>query len=179
MQKYYGKLLENLLVRKRPGFQTQGLLHAGGRVIYCALGRSGIGIKRGEGDGITPRGWFGLLNAMVRYDRLAIHDCNLDLSSIGIDDGWCDADGDRNYNRFVELPYAASHEKLMRDDHLYDVAIVMDYNVTRHMSTGGSAIFFHLAHDDYRPTEGCVAISKRDMEWLLPRIGPETVMVVE
>lgn len=73
----------------------------------------------------------------------------------------------------------ASHEKLKRDDHLYDMVVVMDHNVTRHLSVGGSAIFFHLAYDDYRPTEGCVAISRRDMEWLLPRIGPQTIMIVE
>lgn len=103
----------------------------------------------------------------------------LNWTRIGPEDGWCDQTGHRRYNRSVDLPFKASHETLKRDDHLYDIVIVMDHNITRHLSVGGSAIFFHLAHDDYRATEGCVAISLRDMQRLLPRIGPQTVMIVE
>ena len=147
-------------------------------MFECALGRSGIGIKSGEGDGTTPRGRFRLLGAMIRRDRIAFREAKIDLTSIEKDDGWCDAPGDRNYNRRVALPYAASHEELSRDDHLYDIALVMDFNVSRRMTVGGSAIFFHLARDGYSPTEGCVAVSRRDMEWLLPRIGPNTLLVV-
>ena len=67
---------------------------------------------------------------------------------------------------------------MRRDDRLYDVVIVMDHNITSRMSLGGSAIFFHIAKPDYPPTEGCVAISPADMRWLLPRIGPKTVMEI-
>lgn len=179
MQNYYGPSLGIIRVASRPGNRSLGLLQAAGRVIPCALGRSGIGIKRGEGDGITPRGRFLLLAAMIRMDKCPLRRGRVEYQQIAPDDGWCDAPQDRNYNRPVHLPYAASHEKLWRDDHLYDVAMVMDHNVTRHMSVGGSAIFFHLASDDYRATEGCVAIARRDMLWLLPQIGPQTVMVIE
>jgi L,D-peptidoglycan transpeptidase YkuD (ErfK/YbiS/YcfS/YnhG family) len=172
-------MLNLLRVRKSPGTNTQGILIADGRVIRCALGRSGIGIKRGEGDGITPLGHHQLIEAHIRTDRVPVRASHFALSQITETDGWCDAVGDANYNRLVSLPYPASHEQMKRDDHLYDVVVVMDHNVTQRMSVGGSAIFFHLAHDDYRPTEGCVAISRKDMLWLLPQIGPETVMVVE
>ena len=123
-------------------------------------------------------GRFRLLGAMIRKDRIAIRKARMKLISIEKDDGWCDAPGDRNYNRPVALPYPASHEKLARDDRLYDIALVMDFNVSKRMTVGGSAIFFHLARDGYSPTEGCVAVSRRDMEWLLPRIGPNTMMVI-
>ena len=146
--------------------------------MLCSLGRSGIGLKKGEGDGITPRGQFSLLSGMIRPDRVLIRSCQFDLSLIGEHDGWCDAVGDRNYNRPVNLPYTASHEVLKRGDNLYDIILVMDFNITRYLPLGGSAIFFHLSHADYRPTEGCVAIARRDMEWLLPRIGPETQMQI-
>jgi len=172
-------MLTHLHVRKSPTSHTQGLLIADGRVLRCALGRSGIGIKRGEGDGITPLGSHRLVEAYIRVDRVPFRASHFPLSTIEENDGWCDAEGDANYNCHVELPYPASHERMMRDDHLYDVVVVMDHNVTRRMTIGGSAIFFHLAHDDYRPTEGCVAISRKDMLWLLPQIGPDTVMVVE
>ncbi|MEP1206975.1 MAG: L,D-transpeptidase family protein [Rhizobiaceae bacterium] len=180
MQNYYGPALRYLRVMPRPGMPTQGLLRAGNRTLRCALGRSGIGIKRGEGDGVTPRGCFRLLGVMVRAERVPVRHAAIDLCGISETDGWCDQPGDRNYNRPVNLPYPASHEKLARDDHLYDVALVMDYNVTRRLTAkgSGSAIFFHLARPDYTPTEGCVAISRRDMLWLLPRIGPQTEMVV-
>lgn len=78
----------------------------------------------------------------------------------------------------MRLPYGASHEELVRQDHLYDVLMVMDFNVNQRITRGGSAIFFHLAHEDYRPTEGCIAISRRDMLWLLPRLNPQVQIVV-
>ncbi len=172
-------MLNLLRVRKNPGSKTEGLLVAESRAIRCALGRSGIGIKRGEGDGITPLGAHRLIEAYIRTDSVPIRASHFPLSEINEQDGWCDAVGDANYNRHVNLPYPASYERMKRDDHLYDVVVVMDHNITRRMSVGGSAIFFHLAHDDYRSTEGCVAISRKDMLWLLPQIGPETVMMVE
>ena len=146
--------------------------------MRCALGRSGIGIGKREGDGKTPFGRFKLLEAFARPDEWHLPHASLPVSQVDHTMGWCDAVGDRNYNRAVSLPYPKSHEVLQRDDHLYDVFLVMDYNVTRRMKRGGSAIFFHLVHDDYRPTEGCVAISRADMRWLWPRIGMQTEMVV-
>ena len=117
---------------------------------------------------------------MIRAERIGLRSLAIDLSQILPTDGWCDSPGDRNYNRPVNLPYPTSHEKLCRKDHLYDVALVMDYNISRRLTAkgGGSAIFFHLAREGYSPTEGCVAISRRDMLWLLPRIGSETQMVI-
>jgi L,D-peptidoglycan transpeptidase YkuD (ErfK/YbiS/YcfS/YnhG family) len=91
---------------------------------------------------------------------------------------WCDASGDANYNRPVKAPFAKSHEKLMRKDHLYDICLVMDWNISSRKQNSGSAIFFHLARPGYRPTEGCVAISRRDMLRLLPLVGPKTVVKV-
>lgn len=167
-----------LYVRVRPGHPTQGLLRAGNRTIRSALGKSGVGICKREGDGKTPIGRFRLLSACYRTARIPLRSSVLPAKSIRPEHGWCDAPGDRNYNRPVNLPYAASHERLMRDDHLYDVLIVMDHNISRRLSVGGSAIFFHLAHDDYRPTEGCVAVSRFDMLWLLKHIGPKTRIII-
>ena len=178
MQNFSGSVEKYITIRSKPGDKCKGILTAGNRNLPCALGRSGIGIKRGEGDGITPRGDFHLLNLMVRRERIFLNSSNFDHHIISANDGWCDAVGDRNYNRPVKLPYPASHEKLFRDDHLYDIVLVMDHNFSRHLGVGGSAIFFHLAHDDYRATEGCVATSKEHMLWLLPRIGPRTIMKI-
>jgi L,D-peptidoglycan transpeptidase YkuD (ErfK/YbiS/YcfS/YnhG family) len=91
---------------------------------------------------------------------------------------WCDATGHASYNRPVRAPFASSHERLKREDALYDICIVMDWNIRMRKRSCGSAIFFHLAKPGYTPTEGCVAISARDMRRLLPHLGPKTVLQV-
>ena len=93
--------------------------------------------------------------------------------------GWCDAPGDANYNRLVRLPYAASHERLWRSDGLYDLVAVLGYNDSPRSQGRGSAIFLHLAHSDYRPTEGCVAIAREHMLALLARLGPGDELIIE
>jgi L,D-peptidoglycan transpeptidase YkuD (ErfK/YbiS/YcfS/YnhG family) len=100
------------------------------------------------------------------------------MAPIGTSLLWCDAPDDANYNRPVRAPFLPSHETMTRPDQLYDVCLVMDWNVTSRRRYGGSAIFFHLAKPGYPPTEGCVAIAFRDMQRLLPLIGPETMVRV-
>ena len=60
---------------------------------------------------------------------------------------------------------------MWREDHAYDVVIVLSHNQRPRLQNGGSAIFFHLARDGYPPTAGCVAISLADMRRLLPRLA--------
>ena len=42
----------------------------------------------------------------------------------------------------------------------------------------GSAIFLHLAKKNYKSTEGCIAISKKDMRLLLSNIKKETYLYI-
>lgn len=147
-------------------------------MLPCAFGRSGVVSIKREGDGATPRGRFAFLAVHMRRDRWPTRAHRLKRSFIAADQGWCDAVGDRNYNRPVPLPYPASHERLMRDDALYDIFFDLDHNRTRNLRRGGSAIFLHLARDDHAPTEGCIALAHADMLWLAPRVGPETVLIV-
>jgi L,D-peptidoglycan transpeptidase YkuD (ErfK/YbiS/YcfS/YnhG family) len=168
-----------LTVRPRPGNPTQGLLNWGGLVLACALGRGGIASLKREGDGATPLGAMRLLHGYFRKGRLSAPGrSRLALTPIGPDDGWCDAPGDRNYNRPVCLPHPASCERMMRDDRLYDCCIVLDYNIAPCRRGRGSAIFLHIAKQGYRPTEGCVAVDPRTMMRLLPHLSPRTVMRV-
>lgn len=173
-----GRFVKHMVVRPRPGDQRRGLLAVGNRVLRCALGKGGIRSVKREGDGATPLGPMRLLTAFVRRDRPRRLVSGLALDPIRLADGWCDAAGDRNYNRPVRLPYAASHERMRREDHLYDVVIVLDANIRPRRRGMGSAIFFHLARPGYAPTEGCIAVHPRDMDWLLPRLSPRTVVTV-
>ena len=86
-------------------------------------------------------------------------------------DGWCDAPADRNYNRPVRLPYPASAERLWREDALYDLVVVLDYNERPRVRGRGSAIFMHVAKPGYAPTEGCIALARPHLVRLLERLS--------
>jgi L,D-peptidoglycan transpeptidase YkuD (ErfK/YbiS/YcfS/YnhG family) len=171
------RAIETITVRARPGKPSQGLLIAGGKVFPCALGRGGISARKREGDGATPLARMPLLWGYVR-DRRFQRRSGLALRRISPTLGWCEVPDDRNYNRPVRIPYGASHERMRRDDHLYDACLVLDWNVRPRRRGAGSAIFFHLARPGFAPTEGCVAVPHQVMARLLPRLTRRTVMVV-
>ena len=52
---------------------------------------------------------------------------------------------------------------MWRDDALYDIVAELGWNDAPVVPGRGSAIFLHLARPDYGPTEGCVALSGRDL----------------
>lgn len=88
--------------------------------------------------------------------------------------GWCDDRTSPYYNQEVSLPFAKSHEKLWREDHLYDLVIDTDYNRKPAIKGRGSAIFIHLARPNYTPTEGCIALKRRDLVRLIGMIDTRT-----
>ena len=93
-------------------------------------------------------------------------------------DGWCDDPISAVYNQRVTLPCRAGHEKLWRADHLYDLVIVVDYNVRPRRKNRGSAIFLHCARPDFAPTEGCIALRPDDLRRLLPRLAKRVVLTI-
>lgn len=160
-----------MILNRRPGVRSQGILLVHGRAIPCAIGRSGIsGLKR-EGDGATPAAPMRLVAVLFRPDRGPPPATGLPRRRIRGDDGWCDAVFDANYNRPVRRPYRGSHEAMARDDALYDIVVVLDWNYTRRLQGRGSAIFMHLARPGFGPTEGCIALNPQALRLLLARIG--------
>lgn len=151
----------------------------GGNSHPCAIGRGGMTACKKEGDGSTPIGRYRALEVYYRPDRVTRPITRLPIRQISKKMGWCDATFDRNYNREVELPYSASHEKMTRDDHLYDLVVVLDYNIKQRTQGTGSAIFFHLAHPDFRATEGCVAVQERVMRMFLKQATTNTVLDIQ
>jgi L,D-peptidoglycan transpeptidase YkuD (ErfK/YbiS/YcfS/YnhG family) len=151
---------------------SAGSLRIGPNVLRCAIGRGGIAQKGGEGDGITPVGTFPIRRVLFRPDRVARPKTGLPVAEIARDDGWCDAPQDANYNLPVKLPYPASAESLWREDHLYDVVVVLGYNDDPVVPGKGSAIFLHVAKPDYATTEGCVAFALPDLLKVLELLKP-------
>lgn len=171
-------------IRTKPGNPCKGTLSAGPALDHipypCALGHGGMTSGKREGDGATPRGSFRLLEVFYRADRIAKPDTTLPVRAIRPSDGWCDEVGHARYNRPVSQPFQGSHEELWREDHLYDIIVVLDCNISERRQGRGSAIFFHLAHADYRPTEGCVAVKLQHMRQILKACSPDgAIMVVE
>ena len=164
------RLVSILRVAKAVGGAGAARLRAGQVVMRCAIGPAGIRAQKREGDGATPLGRFALQGGFFRPDRLRAISA-LGLQSMRQADGWCDAPGHARYNRPVRLPFAPSHELLWRDDHVYNLVILLSHNQRPRVQSGGSAIFFHLARDGYPPTAGCVAIGLADMRRLLPRLA--------
>ncbi len=137
-----------------------------------ALGKGGVRAPKKEGDGATPCGAWSCTRVYYRPDRIRRPQTALHAEPIRRDFGWCDAPDDRNYNRKVTLPYAASTETLWRDDHLYDVIAVLDYNMMPRAKGCGSAIFLHVARASFTPTEGCIAMRREHLLQLLRMLKP-------
>ena len=88
--------------------------------------------------------------------------------------GWCDdVKYPKKYNRLVNIQDKFKCEKLKRDDHKYDLFIPIKYNFKKPIVGLGSAVFIHLTKN-YRPTAGCIALSKKDFLIMLKIIKKNT-----
>ena len=125
----------------------------------CSIGKRGIGIKKKEGDLITPEGKYKIKYILYRKDRVKIQ-TKIKKIIITRKMGWCDDPNSKQYNKLIKLPSAYKHEKLYKKENIYDIVIVLNYNMNPIVKNRGSAIFIHVAKKKYEKTEGCVAIRK-------------------
>jgi L,D-peptidoglycan transpeptidase YkuD (ErfK/YbiS/YcfS/YnhG family) len=95
---------------------------------------------------------------LYRADRGRAPSCAVPVEPLAPDDGWCDDPTHADYNRMVRLPHPGRHERLWRDDALYDVIGVLGWNDSPVVRGRGSAIFLHVARPDFAPTDGCIAL---------------------
>ncbi|MHB0951655.1 MAG: L,D-transpeptidase family protein [Allorhizobium sp.] len=167
-----------IIVRAAPRARSRAILQFGPLRLQAAIGRSGITAIKREGDGATPRATMKLISGYMRGDRIRGIATALPMRRLKKAMLWCDAPTHPAYNRPVRAPFAASHEDLMRDDHLYDVCLVMDWNISSRRRGCGSAIFFHLARPGYKSTEGCIAVSLRDMKKIAAFMTKDTRITV-
>ncbi len=144
----------------------------------CSYGRAGLSENKQEGDGATPIGIFQLRHLFYRPDRIKKENLitNLSITPIHKNEGWCDDIFSPYYNRLIKLPFSASHETLWRDDNLYDIFVVVGYNDTPPVKGKGSAIFLHIAKDNYQPTAGCIAFSKQDFLKIISQLTPDSML---
>lgn len=164
-----------------PDHPSRGTLSLGAWSVPCALGYGGVfdETAKHEGDGVTPAGCFRFRKLLYRSDRLELPDTKLAISSIRKTDGWCDDPSDGAYNRAVTHPYPASAERLWRDDTVYDLIVVLGHNDDPPVPGKGSAVFLHIARDNFKPTEGCVALRTQDLLHLLTEISPDDHILIQ
>ena len=92
--------------------------------------------------------------------------------------GWCDDPNSNHYNKLIKFPFKYSAEKLYRKDNIYDIILVLSFNMNPIIRKKGSAIFIHIAKKSFSKTMGCVAINKQDMKKILKLIDKKTTVKI-
>ncbi|MBA3813010.1 MAG: L,D-transpeptidase family protein [Alphaproteobacteria bacterium] len=151
----------------------------GDQVFPCSWGHGGIKLDKKEGDRATPVGTFSFRRVFYRADRLEKPETLLPLQVINVTDGWCDDVKDACYNQYVTLPYKGRHEKLWREDHVYDIILVVGHNDAPVEKGKGSAIFVHLRRPKGTSTEGCVALELQDLLKVIKESTLKSSLVVK
>lgn len=150
--------------------KKNGYLYYKNLKFRCAVGRSGIKKKKIEGDGVTPKGKYKIIKIYYRKDKIKNLKTKIKKIEIKKNMGWCDDPMSNVYNKQIKIPSNQHHEKLYRNDNLYDILLVLNYNFNPIKKKEGSAIFLHVASSLYKDTEGCIALKKKDLIMLVSYI---------
>ena len=144
----------------------------------CSIGKRGIGIKRKEGDLITPKGKYKIKYILYRKDRVKLQS-KIKKIIISRRMGWCDDPNSKQYNKLIKLPSVYKYETLYRKENIYDIILVLNYNMNPIIKNKGSAIFIHVAKKNYKKTEGCVAIKKKQLMKIAKDLKRSTTVIIE
>ena len=136
----------------------------------CSLGKNGVTKNKVEGDKCTPSGIYRLKQVFYRADRIKKITTNLKKIKIKKNMGWCNDSSSKKYNHLIKIPNKFSHEKLYRKDHIYDIIVVLNYNINPVIKKKGSAIFMHIAKKNYSKTLGCIGLKKNDLLEILNKV---------
>ena len=143
-------------------------------LFRCAIGKNGITNSKIEGDKCTPSGIYSIEKIYYREDRLNIPKLDFQTIPINKNFGWCDDIRSTYYNKFIKFPFSYSAEFLYREDDIYNIICVINYNNNPIIKNKGSAIFLHVANTDYSGTAGCLALKQDDLIELLQNIDLDT-----
>ena len=149
-----------------------------GYKLKCSVGKSGIKKSKKEGDLATPQGTFRFGLLYYRKDRVKLPKCKIRKKIIKKNMGWCNDSKSEKYNKEITFPFKFRAEKLYRREKIYDIFIHIKYNNFPVVKKRGSAIFLHIAKSNYRTTQGCAAISKKDFFKILPLIDKNTLISI-
>tara|TARA_Y100001958_G_C21227975_1_gene553444 strand:- start:1006 stop:1497 length:492 start_codon:yes stop_codon:yes gene_type:complete len=155
-------------------FIKNKILTYGDYKVKCAIGKRGIGLKKREGDLITPKGTFKIKEIFYRKDRVKNLSTKLIKKTIKKNMGWCDDPNSKKYNQLIKYPFKFNSEKLYRSDNIYDIVIVLNFNINPIKKNKGSAIFMHVSKKKFSPTKGCVALKKNELRKMIKFLTKST-----
>ena len=147
--------------------------------VKCAIGKRGIGYKRKEGDLITPKGSYKIKYILYRKDRIKKIHSKIKKFVIKKNMGWCNDPKSKDYNKLIRLPSTHNHEKLYIKENIYDIILVLDYNMKPTIKNKGSAIFIHVTKRNFKKTEGCIAIKKNYLLKIIKDLKKNTEVRIE
>ena len=152
-------------------------LKVGDFIFDCCIGKSGISYKKIEGDKKTPKGLYDIGDLYFRKDKIKKFFTKLKCKEIKRNMGWCDDVLNKKYNKMIKIKKNIKHEKLFRADNKYDLIIPIKYNFKKPKKGLGSCIFIHLTQN-YKPTNGCIALKKKDFLIMLKLINKKTKILI-
>ena len=82
-------------------------------------------------------------------------------------------------NTTCPVPSTFSFENLYKKENIYDIVIVLNFNMNPVIRNRGSAIFIHVARKNYQKTEGCVAIKKNHLIQIIKELKRNTKVKIE
>jgi L,D-peptidoglycan transpeptidase YkuD (ErfK/YbiS/YcfS/YnhG family) len=159
----------NLFVKKSHRKNIAYVYHEKKKFI-CYVGKNGIGLKKREGDKITPKGRYKFIKIFYKKRQLNKIRTKIPKIEIKKNFAWCTDSNNKSYNSLINKPIGCKYEDLFRMDNLYDIIIVLDFNYISPIKYKGSAIFLHCSENETKFTEGCIAMRKKDLLKLIPRI---------
>ena len=137
----------------------------------CSVGINGLNKTKIEGDKSTPIGIFSLGKLYVRTDRIKNLKTHFNYTSISKKMAWSDDPNSKDYNKLIQV--ANYHKEMMhRNDSVYDLILVINYNINPIIPSKGSAIFIHISKANYSPTQGCIALNRDDFKEILTTLKP-------
>ena len=146
--------------------------------VKCAVGKRGINTKKREGDFITPKGEFKIKSVFYRRDRIKLLKTKLKKKVIKRNMGWCDDPKSKYYNKLIKFPFKYNAEKLFIKENIYDILLVLDFNMNPVVKKKGSAIFLHISKKNFSKTKGCIAIKKIDLKKILKGLDKNTTIKI-
>ena len=153
------------------------------------IGKNGVG-KTTEGDNKTPIGVYDLGIAFGIHPTI---ETQLPYMQIQDNMYWIDDPDSKFYNELVKIEKSKdkyskfyksiieaeidwkSAEHLIEYKNQYEYAIHIKYNEEKNKGKG-SAIFLHCSLK--RPTAGCIAIPKKDIEEILKKVNSKTKIYI-
>ena len=154
------------------------ILYFGKYKVKCAIGKRGITSKKVEGDKKTPKGIYTLKSIFYRKDKIVKIKSKLKKTPIRKNMGWCDDSSSKYSNKLIKFPFNYTAEKLWLNENIYDVIIIINYNLRPTIKNRGSAIFIHIASKNYESTKGCIALKKKDIILLAKEIDNKTKIII-